>query len=70
MSDPMMQPGMDLSLWTAREAAQYLRCSVSYVFKAATAGRLPCLHIGRMLRFRPSDIRAFASAGCQNEVLP
>lgn len=50
----------DESLWAARDVAKYLKCSVSFVYKAAEDGRLPCLRIGSMLRFDPVTVRAFA----------
>lgn len=49
------------TLWTAEEAAHYLRCSTSYVYKAASRDKLPSMHIDRMLRFRPADVMAFAN---------
>lgn len=45
-------------LWTAADVARFLNASQSYVYKAAEAGRLPCLRIGAMLRFDPARIRA------------
>jgi excisionase family DNA binding protein len=50
------------TLWTVREAAEYLRCSPSYVYKAAERDLLPTVHIGRMVRFSPEAVRAFALA--------
>jgi len=51
------------TLWTVREAAEYLRCSRSYVYKAAERDLLPTVRIGRMVRFSPEAVRAFALAG-------
>jgi excisionase family DNA binding protein len=50
------------SLWTVREAAQYLNCSPSYVYKAAERDILPAIRIGRMLRFTPDAVQAFATS--------
>lgn len=48
------------SLWTAQEAASFLKSSRSWVYKAAEAGTLPgVVRIGAMLRFRPEIIRAW-----------
>lgn len=47
-------------LWDARDVAAYLKCSTSFVYKAAEDGRLPCVRIGSMLRFVPDIVRAFA----------
>lgn len=49
-------------LSTVREAAQYLNCSVSYIYKAAERDLLPAVRIGRMLRFNPDTVRTFAAA--------
>lgn len=50
------------SQWTVREAARFLSCSVSWVYKAAAKGQIPCVRIGAMLRFDPEQLRAFARA--------
>lgn len=47
-------------LWTAGDAARYLRCSTSYIYKAAERDLLPSVRIGRMLRFEPDVVRSFA----------
>ena len=54
------------SLWTAADVARFLRASQSYVYKAAEAGRLPCIRIGAMLRFDPRAIQAFVGGGAAN----
>jgi excisionase family DNA binding protein len=46
-------------LWTAREVAKHLRASISWVYKAAERGELPCIRLGAMLRFDPAAIRAW-----------
>ena len=57
-----LRPGSDhpIGLWTAADVARYLKSSVSFVYKVAEAGRLPCLRVGSMLRFDPETVRAFA----------
>lgn len=54
---PALPP--DEMLWTAREVAKHLRASVSWVYKAAERGELPCIRLGAMLRFDPAAIRAW-----------
>lgn len=49
------------TLWTVKEAADYLRCSRSYVYKAAERDLLPTVRIGRMLRFNPESVRDLAT---------
>jgi len=48
------------TLWNARDVAQYLKASVSWVYKAAERGELPCVRIGGLLRFDARAVRAFA----------
>lgn len=49
-------PGQE-SLWTAKQVAQYLNVSLSWVYHRAEAGLLPCFRLGPLLRFDPSAIR-------------
>lgn len=54
---------MDLDCqWRVKEAAKFLSCSISWVYKAASKGQIPCTRIGAMLRFDPEELRAFARA--------
>jgi excisionase family DNA binding protein len=48
------------TLWDVRDVAQYLKASVSWVYKAAERGELPCVRIGGLLRFDARAVRAFA----------
>jgi excisionase family DNA binding protein len=57
---PETTPTPTESLWTAADVARFLSASQSFVYKAAEAGKLPCLRIGAMLRFDPQAVRAFA----------
>jgi excisionase family DNA binding protein len=52
-------------LWTAADVARFLNASQSYVYKAAEAGRLPCIRIGAMLRFDPARIRQLVCGGAK-----
>ena len=47
------------SLLDAGGAATYLNLSVSWVYKAAERGELPCLRIGTALRFDPEALRSW-----------
>ena len=63
----------DEMLWTAREVAKHLRASISWVYKAAERGELPCIRLGAMLRFDPSAIRAWLAsraAGATAAIIP
>ena len=55
------------TLLTAREVAAILKVSYCWVKDHATRKqpRLPCVRVGDLLRFRPSDIRAFISEHCR-----
>jgi excisionase family DNA binding protein len=46
-------------LMTAREVASYLRCSVSTVRRMVLRGRVPHYRLGRLVRFRRSEIDAW-----------
>jgi predicted DNA-binding transcriptional regulator AlpA len=46
-------------LWKVGDVAQFLSMSVSWVYKEAEAGRLPCVRIGAALRFSPDVIRRY-----------
>jgi len=48
------------TLWDVRDVAQYLKASVSWVYKAAERCELPCIRVGGLLRFDPAAVRAFA----------
>jgi excisionase family DNA binding protein len=52
-------PAHHEDLWTAEQVSKFLKCSVSYVYKAAERDILPAVRIGRMLRFRPEAVRNF-----------
>jgi excisionase family DNA binding protein len=45
------------ALLDAGEAAAYLNLSVSWVYKAAERGELPCVRIGSALRFDAQALR-------------
>ena len=47
-------------LWDAKDVAQYLKVSRSWVYHRAESGLLPCLRVGGLLRFDPQAIRSFA----------
>ena len=60
---------LNQNLWTVKEVADYLRVSSSWVYKEASADRLPVRHMGAMLRFVPSEIEAFALGNWQPKTL-
>jgi len=52
----------DVGLWKAKDVADFLNCSSSWVYHRAEAGELPCVKIGAMTRFIPEDIRKWCEA--------
>ena len=59
MSEVPVESRADEALWTAKDVARFVSGSVSWVYKAAEAGVLPCVRIGSMLRFEPAAVRSF-----------
>ncbi len=53
-------PGRMEPLWTAEDVAAYLRVSLSMVYKLRREGALRCSAIGKLFRFDPDDVRAYA----------
>jgi excisionase family DNA binding protein len=47
------------SLWKVSDVAKFMNMSISWVYKEAEAGRLPCVRIGASLRFSPDSIAQF-----------
>jgi excisionase family DNA binding protein len=49
-------------LWQVADVAAYLGVSRSQVYAWAARGELPALRLGRLLRFSPGQVRAWALA--------
>jgi excisionase family DNA binding protein len=52
-------------LLTVREAAQFLKVSVSWVYehtRPEAQDRLPCVKLGKYVRFDARDLRAYVDA--------
>lgn len=56
--------------YTARQAAELLQVSPSWLCKKASAPAVPCTFIGRHLRSSPADIAAIIAAGEQGPRAP
>lgn len=52
-------PDFPENLWTVEDVARFVKCSKSWVYKAAEAGDLPSVRVGSMLRFDPSAVKRF-----------
>ena len=61
-------PGALEPLLDAHATAVYLNLSVSWVYKAAERGELPCLRIGSALRFDPEALRAWVKSKTRQQV--
>jgi excisionase family DNA binding protein len=46
-------------LWTGREAAAALHISERTLWALTKEGKMPCIRIGRAVRYDPEDIRAW-----------
>lgn len=51
-----------VQLWTAEDVARRLQISEGTVKQWVKAGRLPVVKVGKLNRFRPSDIEAWLDA--------
>ncbi len=48
------------ALWTSEDVAAYLRVSLSMVYKLRREGTLRASAIGKLFRFDPEHVRAYA----------
>ena len=61
---------MKIQLWDVNDVARFLNVSLSWVRQRVSAKQIPFVRVGGwMVRFRPDDIRAFASAAEPGKVL-
>ena len=54
-------------LLTQREACQALRVSAPTLRQLTRAGRLPIVQIGRAVRYRLTDLEAFAASAAKDQ---
>lgn len=55
-------------LWTAQEAAEFLRMSKSWVYQAAARGELPSVRVGRSLRFESAGLLLWVARRADSSV--
>lgn len=55
-----------VEILTPQEAADFLRVSLQSVYNRVSRGQLRCLHMGRLVRFRRSELEDFI-ADCEKE---
>jgi excisionase family DNA binding protein len=58
---------MEPLLLGVREAARALAIGQQTLLRLARAGDVPCVRIGRSVRFRPSDLRTWIDARVATE---
>ncbi|WP_082468523.1 helix-turn-helix domain-containing protein [Acidiphilium sp. JA12-A1] len=51
------RPGSGGRLLTRKQASHFLRCSERTISRLVEKGELPCLHVGRQMRFDIADVR-------------
>jgi excisionase family DNA binding protein len=49
-------------LWTVREVSEFLGVHEKTVYEWAARKELPCFHIGKLLRFSPTELARWVSA--------
>jgi excisionase family DNA binding protein len=54
-----MKVGAEKDLEQPRVTARRLGLSVPQVYHLAATGKIPCVRIGRSVRFRPADVDKF-----------
>jgi excisionase family DNA binding protein len=57
-SEPLLRP---------TEVARLLACSSKTVYAWAASGVLPCVRLGRLVRFRADDVRQFVEAHAERQ---
>lgn len=58
------------ALMTVAEVSEYLRCSVSMVRRLARGSQIPYFRVGRLVRFRRSDVDAWLAAHHEGAASP
>jgi excisionase family DNA binding protein len=61
-------PAREGELWTAADAARYLKTSRSLVYQATASGKLPSIRVGHLRRFEPSKTRAWPKENAAGSV--
>jgi excisionase family DNA binding protein len=53
------------TLWTADEAARYLKMSKKWVYRKALKDEIPCKRFGSRVRFVPSELEQWVASGAK-----
>ncbi|NOS79301.1 MAG: helix-turn-helix domain-containing protein [Nitrospira sp.] len=54
-------PPLSEELLTASDVCALLKVSKAFVYQAAHAGDLPCIRLGRAVRFEPAEVMKFVA---------
>lgn len=63
-------PAASEPLWTVQDVKAFLRCSQSAVYAWAERGEIPCRRVGSLLRFIPTEVRAWVDRNATAAILP
>lgn len=58
---PHYQPRLDSPLLKPEQAAELLSVRVSWIYEAVRSGRLPCLRLGKHIRFTREMLETWLS---------
>jgi len=53
---------IEIGLWKNREAARFLAISERTLWSLTQRGEIPCVRIGRAVRYDPADLREWIAA--------
>ncbi len=56
---PRQAPAPDVLLWTAKQAAEALSISQRKLWELTNCREIPCVRIGKCVRYSPDDLRAW-----------
>ena len=49
-------PRIERDVWDRQDVADHFGCSLPHVLKLVREQALPCLHLGKLIRFRREDV--------------
>ena len=55
-------PTTSESLWNVKDLAKYLRTTTHAIYKLVERGQVPCIRIGKSIRFDPAEIREWVKS--------
>jgi excisionase family DNA binding protein len=55
-------PRLEREVWDRNDVADHFGCSLPHVLKLVRDQSLPCLHLGKLIRFRREDVFTWQTA--------